>query len=640
MTNQSRISVLLLLIALAVVVALQLTRNAAPPAAADASHTAGGYTVSRSFESGSLNRYMLISHTVRFSGSDPAKWPISVIQRQLQPNPDPTVIAHGNAARSPIGWAFVQLRNETNQSQQLVLSMPHYRCNKATLFAGRGDGLALVGTVATKTPLGNRFFSSLNLAFPVALPPRATVPLLLRTESQVGFHEVDVRLSRRGNYLEAAFIDTSRNGVQVVICLLMGLVALIIGWRADSRLMSTFGGYLLSLSGAFSCLFGYLFFFDYPSWASINAATLGTLFRLGIGITVHPFFYEVVKPAIRNRRRYKQIVTGFCLVSACVISLHLMPYRYYHYVNYSVNLAMTSLDALNLCWLFFFSFLAWYRASIWSMLVVCLMLFVPVVINQVLFLLQSVPQQDSFRTPVAQPMIIILVLSYLIFEQFRGQLVTRHLLQTQVLQAQERINGLRRQEIESIGRNLHDQVGNTLATVLGYLGRSPVDTDRLRPMIIGAINELRFMSHNLVKDDERPLSEKVTTLVSRFNDFSAIQLSVADYTHGRIDQLSALKQQNMYSIIQELLTNIIRHSHATQAHVQFFCDDTTIDVSIEDDGIGFNWADVGTATGIGIRNIYKRASIATITVRFDPAPSGTTILLKTLLTDADPNDSY
>ncbi len=331
---------------------------------------------------------------------------------------------------------------------------------------------------------------------------------------------------------------------------------------------------------------------------------------------------------------------GFCAVSASLIGLHLMPYRYYGHVNYFINLAMTCLDIINTGWIVYFSVLAYRRARIGSMLVVCLMLFVPVVFNLLLFLVQTSEGRDSFRTPVAHPMLLIIVLSYLTFEQFRKQLVTRQLLQAQVLQTQENVNTLRRQEIEGIGRNLHDQVGNTLATVLSYLGRLPTDTDKLRHIIVSAINELRFMSHNLVKDDERPLTEKVDTLVSRFNDFAPIQLTYADYTHRQIDRLSALKQQNIYSIIQELLTNIIRHSQATQAHVQFFCDGTNVDVSVEDDGIGFDWPAVSTATGIGIRNIHKRAALSNIEVRFDPAPTGTTILLKTSLDDANPNDPH
>ena len=598
------------------------------------------YLVTPQFDSDRLNSRMLLSGTFRLNLNDSLAKLVPMIRRQFHPNPNSDAVAHGNAVHVPVGWAFVELVNATNQTQTLVLSMPHYRCNQATLFVGRGSRLDSVGTIKTSTPLGERFFPALNLAFPVSLPPHAKLPLLLRTVSRVGFHEVDVRLSRQGTYSKVAFIESIRDGAQIIVCLLLGLVGLLIGKRSNNRLMLTFGGYMLSLTGAFACMFGYLFFFYYPPWTSINEATLGTLFRLGVSITVHPFLYEVVKPAIRNRRRYKQLVMGFCAVSTFFIGLHLLPYRYYGHVNYLINMAMTYLDVVNLCWIVYFSVLAWYRAGIWSMLVVCLMLFVPMAVNLLLFLVQSPEGQDSFRTPITHPMIIIIVLSYLTFEQFRRQLVTRQLLLEQVLHTQEHINTMRRQEIEGIGRDLHDQVGNTLTTVLGYLDRLPADTQKPRHLIVDAINELRFMSHNLVKDDERPLTEKVDTLVSRFNDFAPIHLSFADYTHRLIDQLPADKQQNVYSIIQELLTNIIRHSQATQAHVQFFCDGNTIDVSVEDDGIGFDWLAAREATGIGINNIYKRAALSNIEVIFDPAPSGTTILLKTPLDDTNPNNSH
>ena len=640
MTKKGKIGLLLLLGGIAV--AVSVTKLSLPSAAQSSKGRNEGsvFTLTSAFKSIRLNARMLVSSTFRLDPNDSLTHLLPVIRRRFHPNPGPAAVAHGNAAFVPVGWAFVELANATDQTRTLVLYMPQYRCNQATLFVGRGSRFDSVGTVRNTTPLGERFFPSLNLAFPVTLPPRTTLPLLLRTESRVGFHEVDVRLARRDAYFETAFIDTIRDGSQVIICFMLALVATFIGWRSDNRLMLTFGFYLFSLSLAFSCLFGYLSFLPYPAWTSVNAATLGTLFRLGASITLHPFLYEFVKPAIRNRRRYKQLVIGFCAVSAFFIALHLMPYRYYGHVNYSVNLAMTCLDVVNTGWIFYVSILAYRRARIWSLLAVCLMLYLPVVVNLILFLVQTSEGQDSFRTPVAHPMLIIFVLSCLTFEQFRKQLVTRQLLRTQVLQTQEDINTLRRQEIEGIGRNLHDQVGNTLATVLSYLGRLPADADKLRSIVVSAINELRFMSHNLVKDDERPLSEKIDTLVSRFNDFAPIQLTYADYTHRQIDRLSVLKQQNMYSIIQELLTNIIRHSRATQAHVQFFCDGTTVDVSVEDDGIGFDWPAVSAASGIGLQNIHKRAALSNIELRFDSAPSGTTILLKTPLYDANPNDPH
>jgi|GEM_PF-1831837 len=616
------------------------SRLTGPPVAAPLIVGGSGYVVGPRFESGPLNSRMRISPDFRLSRTDSLPQVMAAIRQQFRPNRNPGVVAYGNAVHIPIGWAFIELTNTTSQTQMLVLTMPHYRCSRgATLFVGRGNRFDSVGTVRSTTPLGERFFPSFNLAFPVALPPRATLPLLLRTESHVGSHEVDVWLFRQAVYAGTALLESIRNGAQVIICLLLALVALLIGWRSGNRLMLAFGGYLLSLAGAFATHFGYLHLLAYPDWTSVNTETLGTLFRLGIGFTVHPFFYEVIKPAIRHRRLYIQAVVAMGAVRMVFIGLHLIPYPYYDHINYVTNLATTGLDTLCIVWLVYFSILAWYRVRIWSMLVVCLLVFIPGLLSQFLTPIQTADGQNVFRTPTIDPILLILVLSYIAFEQFRKEVITRRLLQQQVQQVRQDSNALRREEIEGIGRDLHDQVGNTLATALGYLSRLPTNTEKPRAIIVNAIRELRFLSHNLVKDDDRPLTDKVETLVSRINDFSTIAFSFADYTHRQIDQLPALKQQNLYRIIQELLTNVIRHSQATQASVQFFCDDTSVDVSVEDDGIGFVLP-LQTGNGIGIQNIYKRAALSDIEVQFDSTPNGTSILLKTLLLNADPNHSH
>ena len=623
-------------------------------AAADTAGTV--YTLTDGFTTDRINNRLWVSHAgprMAFAlrpDATPAQV-AAMVRRVFRPNPYPEAVLHGNSARVPVGWAYIELRNATPRPLPLVLSMPQYRCNQATLYVGqsgpgpgRDDGpgepherrFVAVGTLLNTTPLGGRFFPFLEYAFPLTLPPGAVVPLLLRTESHVGFHEVDVRLSTQPTFVETAFTGSIRDGLQVLVCILLALVAVVVGARAANRLLLTYGGYLLSLALAFSCQFGYLNFWAYPDWLSVNAATVGTLGRLLINITFHPFFYAVIRPALRNRRDYKRVVIAICAVNAGFMGLHLLPFRYYGQVNYGINIGMVSLTVVNLGWLVYYAVLAWRRARIWSMLMVCFVALAPALLSQLLSLIQVAGGQDSLRQPALHPLFIILALSYLTIEQFRKELVTRRKLWAQVRQAQEAVNGLRRREIESIGRDLHDQVGNTLATALGYLSRMAADTEKPRAIIVGAIRELRFLSHNLVKDDDRPLTDKVETLVGRINDFASIRMSVADYTHKQIDGLPDLKQQNLYSIIQELLTNIIRHSGATQASVQFFCDGTTVDVSVEDDGVGFDLA-TARANGIGIQNIYKRAALSAIEVRFDAAPTGTSIQLTTLLHDTDPH---
>ena len=144
-------------------------------------------------------------------------------------------------------------------------------------------------------------------------------------------------------------------------------------------------------------------------------------------------------------------------------------------------------------------------------------------------------------------------------------------------------------------------------------------------LIKEAIQEIRFLSHNLVKDEDKPLAVKMEDLVARFNDFSAISFYFNDFSESRVNQLEKLKQQNIYRIVQEMLTNIIKHSMATEAHVQIFERDKNFQIDVEDDGIGMG--NYQESQGIGLKNINKRAAIANLKLTIDSTSKGTSIII-------------
>jgi signal transduction histidine kinase len=137
---------------------------------------------------------------------------------------------------------------------------------------------------------------------------------------------------------------------------------------------------------------------------------------------------------------------------------------------------------------------------------------------------------------------------------------------------------------------------------------------------------VRFLSHTLVKQDNLPIIDKLELLVSHFNDFSPIRLYFNDYSLGKLNKIEALRQQNLYMIVQEALTNVVKHSKATAAHIQIFDQDGQLQVTIEDDGIGI--PSDSTHKGIGLQNIYKRAELSAFKVSIDSNASGTNLILE------------
>lgn len=85
------------------------------------------------------------------------------------------------------------------------------------------------------------------------------------------------------------------------------------------------------------------------------------------------------------------------------------------------------------------------------------------------------------------------------------------------------------------------------------------------------------------------------------------------------DRLEPLVESTLYRIVQEALTNILRHSEATSASLTLSSTDDEIRLEIEDFGKGFSVADI-PASRFGVRGITERARLFGGTATVDSAP--------------------
>ena len=599
-----------------------------------------GYRLTDSFQHTSLNNRVLFASSFRLVPGESQASLDGRIRQTFVPNKNVYAIAHGHSSVVPEGWIYFRLANASRTPKEVVVSIAPLRCTRATLFLERvgprsvgprsvgppnAARLDSVATLLSNTPLGEREFLSYSFAFPITLAPGQTRGVLLRTNAYLGYHEIDLKLSSRSAFQENAFRDIIREGAVMLGCLLIGLIALGIGFTTPSRLMVTFGAMMLLIMGMYAFAYGYLSPLRYPQSTSFNSFTIGTNIKLLLDIAIQFFLYESIKPVVRTFRWYRPAMWTFNAVAIGCIGLHFLPPHLYPYVNLPINRVSTSMSLINLSWIGCFSFVAYRRAGIVSIGLALLLFVGEIVVKQLTQLLLG-NELSLLKIPVPNPLLLIGMLTYLTASLFRRELVTKQRLQKQVSTTRQQMDTLRREEIERIGRDLHDQVGNTLASALGYITSPQNQADKPRELIRDAITELRFLSHNLVKDDDRPLTDKVETLVSRFNDFSTVRFVFQDYTEDAANGLPRIQQQGIYSILQELLTNTVRHSGASVAYVQFFCDGQTIEVAVEDDGTGFDLT-TARSSGIGLQNMHKRAELARISLRFDPTSTGTSVFL-------------
>lgn len=104
----------------------------------------------------------------------------------------------------------------------------------------------------------------------------------------------------------------------------------------------------------------------------------------------------------------------------------------------------------------------------------------------------------------------------------------------------------------------------------------------------------------------------------------AVQFEVT----GEIERISGDMETAVYRIVQEALTNIIRHAQATRIDVLLKRRDGSLIVIVEDNGVGFD-PKVQHSGHLGMVGMQERATMLGGTLTIESVPgSGTTIFLE------------
>jgi two-component system sensor histidine kinase UhpB len=171
-----------------------------------------------------------------------------------------------------------------------------------------------------------------------------------------------------------------------------------------------------------------------------------------------------------------------------------------------------------------------------------------------------------------------------------------------------------------IARELHDEVGQALTAVM-WMVDGPA-----REAVRTALEDVRAIARGLRPEalDDLGLLAALAALTTAIQQHSGLRITRAlDRDAAAALDLDA--ELVVYRIVQEALTNIVRHAGARHASVTLARTERGIRLEIADDGRGIDAA--GDADGAGLRGMRERAVL--IGAQFDVAPAdpGTTVTL-------------
>jgi signal transduction histidine kinase len=202
--------------------------------------------------------------------------------------------------------------------------------------------------------------------------------------------------------------------------------------------------------------------------------------------------------------------------------------------------------------------------------------------------------------------------------------------------SQERLVSAREEERRRLRRDLHDGLGPALASLglrvdtmrnrLGTPGGGSPETDAalltLRSGIQATVGDVRRIVEGLRPPalDELGLVEAVRQLADGLVAGTTLQVRV---DARELPRLPAATEVAAYRILQEALTNAVRHARAQRVCVRVGCADGSVDLQVSDDGTGVL---VPREGGIGLAGMRERAEEIGGTFVIDAEPGdGTTI---------------
>jgi PAS domain S-box-containing protein len=213
----------------------------------------------------------------------------------------------------------------------------------------------------------------------------------------------------------------------------------------------------------------------------------------------------------------------------------------------------------------------------------------------------------------------------------------------------ERVFETQEQERRRIARELHDEAGQLMASLLVGLRAlddataiddAKAQSRRLRAVAVKALDEVGRLARGLHSSvlDDHGLEVALQRYVAEYSTIHNIGVDLAlDETAAR--NLLPAVQLAVFRVVQEALTNVVKHSGATAIRVRLARSANGLKTTIADNGRGFEVDAISahSEAHLGLQSMRERAAILGGTFRVRSGARGTTIAVRVPLGPRDPS---
>lgn len=177
------------------------------------------------------------------------------------------------------------------------------------------------------------------------------------------------------------------------------------------------------------------------------------------------------------------------------------------------------------------------------------------------------------------------------------------------------------QEQIRLARELHDGLGSMLSGIkhsfssiknnMHLDNKQDVDFEASIEKLNISIKEIRNISHSMMDADSLLQDGLINALREYCRSLSKPGTLKVNFEEVALENMVLKDEQtfHVFRIVQELIQNILKHAQATEVIVQLSKNNNELNMTVEDNGKGFDINNVALKKGIGLKNVADRLKI-------------------------------
>ena len=519
-------------------------------------------------------------------------------------------------------WISFNVQNISSKKKNIILELNNPLIDKYELYIIEENEKKLIGKGGDHYKFQDRTISNRRFLEEFSIEPHAKYKIALYVEDLERDTSIPLVLWDKNAFLKNEVRQNTLYNVYFGGLIFIGLFSILIGIFIHQKIYYAYGIYALVMAFYLFTYLGFSYQFLYPEKPSIKRI-LDDFIDLPIYLTFVIFASSFFDIRNKNKRLHFFVRIQYILIIFAMLFWLLtkgeLQLKKYITISY-ILLFFTIAIILSMV----FSSFKSNKKNAYIFLTACIIIFS----SAILFALADagVIPMDTFPT---NPLLIGSIGEFgvfsiaLVFEANRLYLVNDHLLKEKA-QFQKRIlesyiKGVEKERLR-LSCELHDNIGSQLALLKNNFGTKFPKENLIKEDLQKLYASIRDFSHELSPGEFNIVSfdEYLKAYLAKFK--ASHKINVQAFIDHKLSSLPVNIKTQIFRIVQEASNNVYKHAKATTFEVQLISHSNEIVITLDDDGVGFDYSEIDYMNSKGLANMKTRAKSMDASFELNTSP--------------------